>query len=158
MEIVRQPIRQIDEIEYEHFKKYGQSSYGMSAEELKGIFVEMGEEQVYSADAHSYGEDFYYDLRVDGQVVGKVLLLKLARVYQLDLMVFDPFKDNGYATEGLRLALEQSDLKEGHTVRAGIPPTSPHQEAVRHVLEKNGFEKRNGLYYLNFKKRYVINH
>ncbi|KAB2860938.1 MAG: N-acetyltransferase, partial [Exiguobacterium chiriqhucha] len=93
MEIVRQPIRQIDEIEYEHFKKYGQSSYGMSAEELKGIFVEMGEEQVYSADAHSYGEDFYYDLRVDGQVVGKVLLLKLARVYQLDLMVFDPFKD-----------------------------------------------------------------
>ncbi|WP_396129733.1 hypothetical protein [Exiguobacterium mexicanum] len=42
MEIVRQPIRQIDEIEYEHFKKYGQNSYGMSAEELKGIFVEMG--------------------------------------------------------------------------------------------------------------------
>ncbi|MCT4794582.1 GNAT family N-acetyltransferase [Exiguobacterium alkaliphilum] len=158
MDIVRQPIRQIDEIEYEHFQKYGQSSYGISAEELKGIFEEMGTEHVYSADEHSYGEDFYFDLHVDGNIVGKVLLLKLARVYQLDLMVFDPYKDNGYATEGLRLALEQSELKEGHTVRAGIPPTSPHQEAMRRVLEKNGFEKRNGLYYLNFKKRYVVNH
>ncbi|KDN58275.1 MAG: GNAT family N-acetyltransferase [Exiguobacterium sp.] len=158
MDIVRQPIRQIDEIEYEHFQKYGQSSYGISAEELKGIFEEMGTEHVYSADEHSYGEDFYFDLHVDGNIVGKVLLLKLARVYQLDLMVFDPYKDNGYATEGLRLALEQSELKEGYTVRAGIPPTSPHQEAMCRVLEKNGFEKRNGLYYLNFKKRYVVNH
>ncbi|MCT4782239.1 MULTISPECIES: GNAT family N-acetyltransferase [Exiguobacterium] len=158
MDIVRQPIRQIDEIEYEHFQKYGQSSYGISAEELKGIFEEMGTEHVYSAVDHSYGEDFYFDILVDGKIVGKVLLLKLARVYQLDLMVFDPYKGKGYATEGLRLALEQSDLKDGHTVRAGIPPTSPHQEAMRSVLEKNGFEKRNGLYYLNFKKRYVVNH
>lgn len=158
MDIVRQPIRQIDEIEYEHFQKYGQSSYGISAEELKGIFEEMGTEHVYSAVDHSYGEDFYFDILVDGKIVGKVLLLKLARVYQLDLMVFDPYKGKGYATEGLRLALEQSDLKDGHTVRAGIPPTSPHQEAMRSVLEKNGFEKRNGLYYLNFKKRYVLNH
>ncbi|MEW8966074.1 GNAT family N-acetyltransferase [Exiguobacterium alkaliphilum] len=158
MDIVRQPIRQIDEIEYEHFQKYGQSSYGISAEELKGIFEEMGTEHVYSAVDHSYGEDFYFDILVDGKIVGKVLLLKLARVYQLDLMVFDPYKGKGYATEGLRLALEQSDLKDGHTVRAGIPPTSPHQEAMRRVLEKNGFEKRNGLYYLNFKKRYVVNH
>ncbi|WP_214823673.1 GNAT family N-acetyltransferase [Exiguobacterium algae] len=158
MRIVRQPIRQIDEIEYEHFKKYGENSYGISAEELKGIFVEMGTEHLYHAEEHSYGEDYYYDLFVGEQLVGKVLLLKLARVYQLDLMVFDDYKGNGYATEGLRLALEQSDLTEGHTVRAGIPPTSPHQEAMRRVLEKNGFEKRHGLYYLNFKKRYVVNH
>lgn len=158
MEIVRQPIRQIDEVEYDHFKKYGENSYGVSAEELKGIYEEMGVEQVYHAEEHSYGEDFYYDLVVDGKLVGKVLLLKLARVYQLDLMVFDDFKGQGYATEGLKRALSDSSLHEGNIVRAGIPPTSPHLEAMRRVLEKNGFEKRNGLYYLNFKKRYVVNH
>ncbi|WP_214884201.1 MULTISPECIES: GNAT family N-acetyltransferase [unclassified Exiguobacterium] len=158
MNIVRQPIRQIDEIEYEHFQKYGENSYGVSAEELKGIFEEMGTEQLYHAKEHSYGEDFYYDLMVDDELVGKVLLLKLARVYQLDLMVFDPYKNKGYATEGLRLALLGSELLDGQTVRAGIPPTSPHQQEMQQVLLRNGFEKRNGLYYLNFKKRYVVNH
>ncbi|MGA9466780.1 MAG: GNAT family N-acetyltransferase [Exiguobacterium marinum] len=158
MNIVRQPIRQIDEIEYEHFQKYGENSYGVSAEELKGIFEEMGTEQLYHAKEHSYGEDFYYDLMVDDELVGKVLLLKLARVYQLDLMVFDPYKNKGYATEGLRLALLDSELLDGQTVRAGIPPTSPHQQEMQQVLLRNGFEKRNGLYYLNFKKRYVVNH
>ncbi|WDH77218.1 N-acetyltransferase [Exiguobacterium marinum] len=158
MNIVRQPIRQIDKIEYEHFQKYGENSYGVSAEELKGIFEEMGTEQLYHAKEHSYGEDFYYDLMVDDELVGKVLLLKLARVYQLDLMVFDPYKNKGYATEGLRLALLDSELLAGQTVRAGIPPTSPHQQEMQQVLLRNGFEKRNGLYYLNFKKRYVVNH
>lgn len=158
MNIVRQPIRQIDEIEYEHFQKYGENSYGVSAEELKGILEEMGSEQLYHAEEHSYGEDFYYDLMVDDKLVGKVLLLKLARVYQLDLMVFDAYKNKGYATEGLRLALLDSNLMDGQTVRAGIPPTSPHQQEMHHVLIQNGFVKRNGLYYLNFKKRYVVNH
>ncbi|WP_214740531.1 MULTISPECIES: N-acetyltransferase [unclassified Exiguobacterium] len=158
MNIVRQPIRQIDEIEYEHFQKYGENSYGVSAEELKGILEEMGSEQLYHAEEHSYGEDFYYDLMVDDKLVGKVLLLKLARVYQLDLMVFDAYKNKGYATEGLRLALLDSNLIDGQIVRAGIPPTSPHQQEMHHVLLQNGFEKRNGLYYLNFKKRYVVNH
>lgn len=158
MNIVRQPIRQIDEIEYEHFQKYGENSYGVSAEELKGILEEMGSEQLYHAEEHSYGEDFYYDLMVDDKLVGKVLLLKLARVYQLDLMVFDAYKNKGYATEGLRLALLDSNLMDGQTVRAGIPPTSPHQQEMHHVLVRNGFVKRNGLYYLNFKKRYVVNH
>lgn len=158
MNIVRQPIRQIDEIEYEHFQKYGENSYGVSAEELKGILEEMGPEQLYHAEEHSYGEDFYYDLMVGDKLVGKVLLLKLARVYQLDLMVFDAYKNKGYATEGLRLALLDSKLMDGQTVRAGIPPTSPHQQEMHHVLVQNGFEKRNGLYYLNFKKRYVVNH
>ena len=96
MNIVRQPIRQIDKIEYEHFQKYGENSYGVSAEELKGILEEMGSEQLYHAEEHSYGEDFYYDLMVDDKLVGKVLLLKLARVYQLDLMVFDAYKNKGY--------------------------------------------------------------
>lgn len=158
MNIVRQPIRQIDEIEYEHFQKYGENAYGVSAEELKGILEEMGSEQLYHAEEHSYGEDFYYDLMVDDKLVGKVLLLKLARVYQLDLMVFDAYKNKGYGTEGLRLALLDSNLMDGQTVRAGIPPTSPHQQEMHHVLIQNGFEKRNGLYYLNFKKRYVVNH
>ncbi len=158
MNIVRQPIRQIDEIEYEHFQKYGENSYGVSAEELKGILEEMGTEQLYHAEEHSYVEDFYYDLIVDDKLVGKVLLLKLARVYQLDLMVFDAYKNKGYATEGLRLALLDSKLMDGQTVRAGIPPTSPHQQEMHQVLVQNGFEKRNGLYYLNFKKRYVVNH
>lgn len=157
MRIVRQPVRTVDEIEYKHFETYGQSSYGISPEELQGFSVEMGSERVWLAEEHSYTEDFYYDLIVGDELVGKVFLLKLARVYQVDLMVFDPYKGRGYATEGLRLALADSKVAERHIVRAGVAETSPHREAAIRVLEHNGFVERNGQYYLNFKRRYVMN-
>ena len=156
MDLKRRTLRHVDQTEFEHFLKYGEQAYGLSRQEIQGYDHELGTERAFDSVEHSYAEDFYYDILVDEQLIGRVLLLKMGHYFQLDLMVFDPYSRQGFGTKAVKQALEQSNVLALYEVRARILPTSPHQEIASKILETNGVVKQNDYFSKGRRKRYSL--
>ncbi|WP_193363372.1 GNAT family N-acetyltransferase [Exiguobacterium antarcticum] len=156
MDLKRRALRHVDQTEFEHFLKYGEQAYGLSSQEIQGYDHELGVERAFDSVEHSYSEDFYFDILVDDQLVGRLLLLKMGHYFQLDLMIFDAYSRRGYGTKAVQLALQQSDVLAVYEVRARVLPTSPHQEIARQIFKTNGFVKGNEYFSKGRRKRYSL--
>ncbi|MGX8177486.1 GNAT family N-acetyltransferase [Exiguobacterium artemiae] len=156
MDLKRRTLRHVDQTEFEHFLKYGEQAYGLSRQEIQGYDHELGTERAFDSVEHSYSEDFYFDILVDNQLVGRILLLKMGHYFQLDLMIFDPFSRQGFGTNAVRLALQQSDVLKTYEVRARVLPTSPHQEIACRLLKTNGFTEHPHYFSKGRRKRYSL--
>lgn len=156
MDLKRRTLRHVDQTEFEHFLKYGEQAYGLSRQEIQGYDHELGTERAFDSVEHSYSEDFYFDILVDNQLVGRILLLKMGHYFQLDLMIFDPFSRQGFGTNAVRLALQQSDVLKTYEVRARVLPTSPHQEIACRLLKTNRFTEYPHYFSKGRRKRYSL--
>lgn len=156
MDLKRRTLRHVDQIEFEHFLKYGEQAYGLTRQEIQGYNHELGVERAFDSVEHSYSEDFYFDILVDDQLVGRILLLKMGHYFQLDLMIFDSFSGRGYGTQAVQLALQESGVLDIYEVRARVLPTSPHKEIAYHILTTNGFVKQEHYFSKGRRKRYSL--
>jgi len=156
MELKRRAVRHVDRMEFDHFVKYGETAYGLTKAELRGYELELGEEGFFDSEEHSYPEDFYFDVLVDDEVAGRVILIKSDHYYQMDLMIFDSHSGKGYGTEAVRKGLDASNVLRHHEVRVFVLPSTPHLAAVSRILEENGFERAGDYYRKGQRKRYVL--
>lgn len=156
MDLKRRTLRHVDQVEFEHFVKYGESAYGLTKQEIQGYDHELGTERAFDSEEHSYSEDYYFDILVDNQLVGRVLLLKMGHYFQLDLMVFDPYSGNGYGTKAVQSALRKSNVLNVYEVRARVLSTSPHERFARSIFLSNDFQESDGYFVKGRRKRYSL--
>ncbi|VWX34659.1 GNAT family N-acetyltransferase [Exiguobacterium oxidotolerans] len=156
MDLKRRTLRHVDQVEFEHFVKYGEPAYGLTKQEIRGYDQELGTTRAFDSIEHSYSEDFYFDVIVEDQVVGRVLLLKMGHYFQLDLMIFDSYSGNGYGTKAVQSALHTSNVLEVYEVRARVLPTSPHEQIARKIFLSNDFQESDGYFVKGRRKRYSL--